>query len=175
MAAQSHDGAMSVAFNGTQTAAMPAGSVFTGADSASAFFHCASIAHSPSSSSLGGDGSQPGAHADADHTAHASADHTAHTTLRMVTPPWRGIPVQAAYVQSSFFEDRSRFPPGTVEFDSAIAMHEVPARWEPMDPGLDPGLDPDLCSGPAHSALVSPRISTSMVRLRTKASTSGGR
>ncbi|NUR57657.1 MAG: hypothetical protein HOV87_02960 [Catenulispora sp.] len=107
-ATQSRDGAMSVAFTGERADALPAGSVFTGPDSASAFFHCASIAHSPARDGVG------------------------HSALRLVTPPWRAIPVRTDHVQSSFFEDRSRFPHGTAVFDSAIAMHDVPARWEPL-------------------------------------------
>ncbi|NUP51820.1 MAG: hypothetical protein HOW97_31550 [Catenulispora sp.] len=123
LAAQSRDGAMSVAFTGEQADAMPAGSVFTGPDSASAFFRCSSTAYSP------------------------APDGAGHTALRMVTPPWRGIPVRADHVQSSFFEDRSRFPRGTAVFDSAIAMHDVPARWKPvraLEPGCDPGSGPGL-------------------------------
>ena len=79
--------------------------------SAAAFFHCASVGHSPAPDGAAG-----------------------HTAVRLVTPPWRGIPVRTEYVQSSFFEDRARFPRGTAVFDSAIAMHEVPARWEPVRP-----------------------------------------
>ncbi|NUR30332.1 MAG: hypothetical protein HOV83_31520 [Catenulispora sp.] len=126
LAAQSSDGAMNVAFTGEQTAAMPAASVFTGPDVASAFFHCASIGHSP------------------------ARDGGGHVATRLATPPWRGIPVRADYVQSSFFEDRARFPKGTAVFDSAIAMHDVPARWEPAPP--------------AQSRAVSPRSSKSTVR-----------
>lgn len=122
LAAQSRDGAMSVAFTGEQADAMPSESVFTGPDSASAFFHCSSTAYSP------------------------AADGAGHTALRMVTPPWRGIPVRAGHVQSSFFEDRSRFPRGTAVFDSAIAMHDVPARWEPVRV-LGPGSGPSSGSG----------------------------
>lgn len=110
LAAQSRDGAMSVAFTGERAEALPAGSVFTGPDSASAFFRCASIGHSPARDGVG------------------------HSALRLVTPPWRALPVRADYVQSSFFEDRSRFPAGTAVFDSAIVMHDVPARWEPVRP-----------------------------------------
>jgi hypothetical protein len=112
LAAQSIDGAMSVAFTGEQVAAMPRGSVFTGPDVASAFFRCASIGHSP----VRGGG---------------------HSALRLATPWWRGIPVRADYVQSSFFEDRSRFPEDTAVFDSAIAMHDVPARWEPVETTIE--------------------------------------
>lgn len=116
LAAHSGDGAMSVAFRGEQTAAMPSASVFTGPDSASAFFHCASVGHS-------------------------ATDDGGHTALRLDTPPWRGIPVRCDYVQSSFFEDRARFPEGTAILDSAIAMHEVPARWQPVRTTPRP----DLC------------------------------
>ena len=110
LAAQSRDGAMSVAFTGTQTDAMPAGSVFTGSDSAAAFFRCSSVGYSP------------------------APDGAGHAGVRLVTPPWRGIPVRAEHVQSSFFEDRVRFPRGAAVFDSAIAMHDVPARWQPVGP-----------------------------------------
>jgi hypothetical protein len=32
-------------------------------------------------------------------------------------------------VESSFFDDRTLFPSGVAEFDSALLMRDIPASW----------------------------------------------
>jgi hypothetical protein len=113
IAAQSIDGAMSVAFDGEESAALPSTSVFTGADSASAFFRCDRVAYS------------------------ASRRHGEFDGLRMDSARWEGTPMRCSYVQSSVFEDRSVFPKGSVSFDHALLMRSVDARWIPL-PRLTP-------------------------------------
>lgn len=54
---------------------------------------------------------------------------------------WRVEPLDAEHVASSFFDDRSTFPPGAVEFDSALVMRDAAAAWLPRHPlKTDPGL-----------------------------------
>jgi len=37
-------------------------------------------------------------------------------------------------VESSFFEDKSRFPPGTVKFDCALLMRDIEHEWHSREP-----------------------------------------
>jgi hypothetical protein len=108
LAAQSRDGAMSAAFVGEDAAALPGTSVFTGPDSASAFFRCDRVAYSANRRRGGFDG------------------------LRMDTERWEGTPMHCEYVQSSVFEDRALFPAGSVAFDHALVVRDLPARWVPL-------------------------------------------
>jgi hypothetical protein len=42
---------------------------------------------------------------------------------------WRVQPLAVERVQSSFFEDRALFPPGSVEFDCALLMRGIDHEW----------------------------------------------
>lgn len=42
---------------------------------------------------------------------------------------WKVQPLAVERVESSFFEDRSLFPPGSVEFDSALLMRGIDHEW----------------------------------------------
>ena len=46
---------------------------------------------------------------------------------------WRVHPLRVEHAESSFFEDRSLFPPGAIEFDSALVMSDIPATWRARD------------------------------------------
>ena len=124
IAAQSVDGAMSVAFDGEEAATLPPTSVFTGADSASAFFRCDRVAYSVNHRRGGFDG------------------------LRMDSERWEGTPMRCGYVQSSMFEDRSVFPKGSATFDHALLVRDVAARWVPL-----PRLTYQGTAATANSAL----------------------
>ncbi len=39
-------------------------------------------------------------------------------------------PVTLRHVQSSFFDDVSRFPAGSIELDSGVLMRAIPVRWD---------------------------------------------
>ena len=105
IAAQSLDGAMSVAFDGEETPTLPPSSIFTGADSASAFLRCDRTAYSPN-------------------RRHATFDG-----LRMDSAHWQGTPMRCSYLQSSVFENRALFPKGSISFDHALVVRGVDARW----------------------------------------------
>jgi hypothetical protein len=47
---------------------------------------------------------------------------------------WRVQPLAVERVESSFFEDRSRFPPGSVEFDCALLMRGIDHEWHGREP-----------------------------------------
>ncbi len=42
---------------------------------------------------------------------------------------WRVAPLAVGHVSSSFFEDRVRFPAGSVVFDSALLMRDIDHEW----------------------------------------------
>lgn len=53
-------------------------------------------------------------------------------TVRLSTNAWRVEPCRVLSCRSSFFEDSSRFAPGTAELDSALVMRKVPVVWDSL-------------------------------------------
>jgi hypothetical protein len=49
--------------------------------------------------------------------------------LELETIGWSVEPLDVEHVTSSFFDDRERFPAGSVEFDSALLMRDLGHRW----------------------------------------------
>jgi hypothetical protein len=83
----------------------PAGSVFATLDEASAFFAAGSLGWST--------GNQPG-----------ELDG-----LELQSFGWSMEPLVAERVESSFFDDKTIFPPGTIKFDSALLMRGIQHEW----------------------------------------------
>jgi hypothetical protein len=54
---------------------------------------------------------------------------------------WQVQPLAAERVESSFFDDRTLFPQGSVEFDCALLMRGIDHEWHGREP---------LCAGAAH-------------------------
>lgn len=52
--------------------------------------------------------------------------------LRLHTPQWQVRPLEVQQVQSSYFEDASRFPAGSIEFDNALLMTNVEHEWHSL-------------------------------------------
>lgn len=102
---QSDDGAVQIEVVGTAGAELPAGSCFDRLAEASAFFESGSIGYSVTRGSARLDG------------------------LQLQTQGWPVAPLQVTSARSSYFEDPARFPPGSVEFDHALIMRNVPHRW----------------------------------------------
>lgn len=42
---------------------------------------------------------------------------------------WQVTPLAVQYVQSSFFSDPARFPPGALAFDCALLMRNIAHEW----------------------------------------------
>jgi hypothetical protein len=105
----SRDGSTRIAVRGTIAAAMPMGSVFGSLGEASEFFRSGSVGYSPSSN-----GSFDG--------------------MELRTTGWRVEPLAVDLVESSYFDDRSRFPEGSIAFDHALLMRSVPHEWRAKDP-----------------------------------------
>jgi hypothetical protein len=49
--------------------------------------------------------------------------------VELDTPVWKMEPARMEAVESSFFDDHGRFPPGTAEPDSVLLMRDLPSRW----------------------------------------------
>lgn len=105
VAMHSRDGSAAVEVKTRLAAALPAGSVFQSLAEASAFFEAGSVGYSPARQTGCFDG------------------------LALQTQAWKIEPLAVDAVHSSFFEDRAVFPAGTVAFDSAFLMRNIPHEW----------------------------------------------
>jgi hypothetical protein len=85
--------------------ALPRTSVFASLDDASRFFRAAPLGYSAT---------REGSRLDA---------------VYLDAQDWRMSPLDVELARSTFFEDRSRFPDGSVEFDSALVMRNVEHEW----------------------------------------------
>ncbi|MFF0150741.1 DUF2071 domain-containing protein [Micromonospora sp. NPDC005203] len=52
--------------------------------------------------------------------------------VELLTQGWQVTPVDLAAVQSTFFDDPVRFPPGSAIPDCGLLMRNVPATWNPL-------------------------------------------
>lgn len=50
--------------------------------------------------------------------------------IRLRTDKWEMAPLEVLNVESSFFQNTSLFPKGSVQFDSALLMYSVGHQWE---------------------------------------------
>jgi hypothetical protein len=98
-------GGTELAVHGWRARAWPESSVFTSIDEASAFFEAGSLGYS----------------------ATPQSDRFHGIELRCRS--WRVEPLAIASVRSSFFDDRSRFPPGTIALDCALFMRGIEHEW----------------------------------------------
>lgn len=102
---RSRDGSVTVALRGSDTNVLPATSCFASLAECSDFFECGSLGYSVTRGSCRLDG------------------------LRLHTLRWQVAALQLEHVHSSFFADTSIFPEGSVEFDHALIMRDIPHEW----------------------------------------------
>lgn len=99
-----------VEIEATETGAFPTSSIFGSLAESSRFFEagCTGYSSRPDSCQLDG--------------------------LLLKVPDWRVAPLAVRQVRSSYFDDSSLFPPGTIEFDHALVMRDIPHEWhsQPM-------------------------------------------
>lgn len=50
-------------------------------------------------------------------------------TIQLKTKTWAVKPLQVRSLKSSFFEDRSLFPEGSIQFDNALLMERIEHEW----------------------------------------------
>jgi hypothetical protein len=103
----SRDGPTNVELRACAAPAMPSTSTFASLAAASAFFERGSLGYSPAA----------GGHLDG---------------VRLLTRSWKLEPLEVDHVRSSWFGDTTRFPPGSVEFDSALVMRNTESAWHPL-------------------------------------------
>jgi Uncharacterized conserved protein (COG2071) len=105
IALDSDDRQTHLVVEGRVTPELPRGSIFDSLAAASAFFERGSLGYSVTAKPDEFDG------------------------LELRSFGWRVEPLKIERVESSFFEDRSRFPAGSVEFDCALLMRGIEHEW----------------------------------------------
>ncbi len=95
-----------VEIDATLTGQLNETSIFKTLDNASAFFQKGSTGYSPNGKNFDG--------------------------LKLETYKWEVKPLKVEHVKSSFFEDKERFPEGTVKFDNAILMENIEHEWKSL-------------------------------------------
>ncbi|QES87345.1 DUF2071 domain-containing protein [Rhizosphaericola mali] len=81
-------------------------SIFKTIENVSQFFENGSIGYSPNGTSFDG--------------------------LKLETYEWNVKPLKVSNVKSSFFEDKSIFPEGSIKFDNAILMENIEHEWKSL-------------------------------------------
>src|SRR5207253_1304083 len=115
-AMRSVDGAVTVRLRANLTEALPATSAFASLAEASAFFERGAVGYSATRRPGRLDG------------------------MRLCTRHWQVQPLEIESVFSSYFADEARFPRGSVIFDSALLMRNIPHQWQNV-PVLPVGPD----------------------------------
>jgi hypothetical protein len=105
VALRSDDGATTVAVRGHLANDLPASSVFSSLQEASEFFQAGSLGYS------------------------ATLDPSRFQGLELRCRGWKVEPLEVEEVRSSFFEDRSLFPEGSIHFDCALLMRGIVHEW----------------------------------------------
>jgi len=115
----SRDGTASVAVEGMRVPDLPPDSVFDSLAEASEFFECAPLGYS------------------------ATRQEGGFEALELACARWCVEALKLEHAHSSFFEDRALFPAGSVHFDSALLMSNIPARWRARTPLLHSSASPN--------------------------------
>ncbi len=102
---QSRDNLVAVRVVGDDTDSLPASSCFGSLPEASAFFEGGSLGYSVTREGERLDG------------------------LLLRTLDWRVRALSVTEVHSSFFADRQQFPEGSIQFDHALVMRDIPHEW----------------------------------------------
>lgn len=105
VALRSDDGSTEVSVVADVAPALPAGSVFGSLDEVSAFFEAGAVGYS------------------------ATDDPGRSEGMELRCRRWEVSPLAVQSVRSSFFEDRERFPEGSVQFDNALLMRGIEHEW----------------------------------------------
>jgi len=103
---RSLDGSVAVELRGNPAAQLPPTSGFGSLSEASEFFEKGALGYSETSKRDRLDG------------------------LYLLAKSWNVEPLEVQHVHSSFFSDRARFPPGSVEFDCALLMRNIDHEWQ---------------------------------------------
>jgi len=105
VALRSRDGVTNLAVRGHRSDRLPPSSVFPSLEEASTFFQTGSLGYS------------------------ATPDPSRFQGLELRCLNWRVEPLEVEKVRSSFFEDASLFPKGSIELDCALLMRAIEHEW----------------------------------------------
>jgi uncharacterized protein DUF2071 len=105
VAMRSDDAVTSMSVRGHRANRQSTSSVFPSLDDASEFFQAGSLGYS------------------------ATPDPSRFQGLELRCHGWRVEPLEVEEVRSSFFEDESLFPKGSIEFDCALLMRGIEHEW----------------------------------------------
>jgi hypothetical protein len=108
-AMRSRDGQVRVKLCGRESDGWPAGSCFSSLAESSRFFETGSLGYSVTSDAARFDG------------------------LRLVTDQWKVGALDVDGIDSSFFANQELFPEGSIEFDHALIMRDIPHEWRGAD------------------------------------------
>jgi hypothetical protein len=92
-----------ISIDARKSASFDSNSIFESLENASAFFEGGAIGYSPNGKSFDG--------------------------MKLQTHDWKVEPLEVDRVKSSFFENESLFPKGSVTFDNALLMTKVEHEW----------------------------------------------
>jgi len=108
-AMQSRDEQVRVALHGRASDAWPAGSCFSSLAESSRFFEAGSLGYS------------------------VTSDATRYDGLRLHTDHWKVGALDLERIDSTFFANQAAFPAGSIEFDHALIMRDIPHEWRGAD------------------------------------------
>jgi hypothetical protein len=92
-----------LSIDANETSEFRPGSIFGNIENASAFLKTGAVGYSPNKDKFDG--------------------------LKLETVEWKVSPLRADSVKSSFFEDETIFPRGSVKFDNALLMTQIKHEW----------------------------------------------
>lgn len=105
IAVQSDDGDVRMTVSGKVTDRLPSSSGFTSVAEASAFFEQGSLGYS------------------------ATTTHGRYDGLELRCKDWHVEPLETDLIESSYFENETHFPQGSVKFDCALLMRNIKHEW----------------------------------------------
>jgi hypothetical protein len=118
----SSDGRLSAGVIGDTCDQWPGDSLFSSLEEASSFFRAGSLGYSPAKKA------------------------GRFEALELRCQSWEVQPMRIEQARSSWFDDRRRFPPGSVALDCALLMRGIEHEWR---------VGEDLCCKPAYAAAAS--------------------
>lgn len=105
MSVKARDGKCGIQLSGRTSHSLPSTSCFATLEDSSAFFEKGKIGYSVTSDCFRLDG------------------------VELNVPSWQVKPFEIEEIQSSYFNDPTLFPPGSVAFDHALIMRDIQHEW----------------------------------------------
>lgn len=102
--AESKDKEVSISISAQETREFKS-ELFNSFEEASSFFECSPVGFSPDNKGCELEG------------------------IRLTAKGWNMEPLEVTQIKSSFYDDKSLFPEGSIEFDCALIMKDLPVLW----------------------------------------------